>query len=251
VYERIIRKRKRKSSDQLKTLMREFDRNPNWSKETLLEVSRKTGLSEAQVYKWGWDQKRKKYGPELAALMMPPFESLGDVNHPFMGMEGATTEQLAYHYKMMKEAGELQNHEFDNDGLFDDEEDSNEDEGQKRQLPIPTPFPNEALLDKLSSKLAQEEEEQSKKRLNLKESKDQKKGQQVGSPVMMFKVDDASKAKKAKTASPKQAAKEETKAAANQIPIESLKEGASPSQNSEASGDKKRALKTQAKDAKK
>jgi hypothetical protein len=27
--------------------MREFDRNPNWSKETLLEVSRKTGLSEA------------------------------------------------------------------------------------------------------------------------------------------------------------------------------------------------------------
>jgi hypothetical protein len=54
--------------------MREFERNPNWSKETLLEVSRKTGLSEAQVYKWGWDQKRKKYGPELAALMMPGFE---------------------------------------------------------------------------------------------------------------------------------------------------------------------------------
>jgi hypothetical protein len=46
-YERIIRKRKRKSTDQLKILMREFDRNPNWSKETLLEVSRKTGLSEA------------------------------------------------------------------------------------------------------------------------------------------------------------------------------------------------------------
>ena len=46
-YERIIRKRKRKSGDQIKILMREFDRNPNWSKETLLEVSRKTGLSEA------------------------------------------------------------------------------------------------------------------------------------------------------------------------------------------------------------
>lgn len=54
-YERVIRKRKRKSGDQIKILMREFDRNPNWSKETLLEVSRKTGLSEAQVYKWGWD----------------------------------------------------------------------------------------------------------------------------------------------------------------------------------------------------
>jgi len=46
-YERMIRKRKRKSSDQLKNLMREFDRNPNWSKDTLLDVSRKTGLSEA------------------------------------------------------------------------------------------------------------------------------------------------------------------------------------------------------------
>lgn len=52
--------------------MREFERNPNWTKETLLEVSKKTGLSEAQVYKWGWDQKRKTYGPEEAALMMPP-----------------------------------------------------------------------------------------------------------------------------------------------------------------------------------
>jgi len=54
-YERVIRKRKRKSGDQLKTLVREFDRNPNWTKDTLLEVSKKTGLSEAQVYKWGWD----------------------------------------------------------------------------------------------------------------------------------------------------------------------------------------------------
>lgn len=46
-YERVIRKRKRKSGDQLKTLVREFDRNPNWTKDTLLEVSKKTGLSEA------------------------------------------------------------------------------------------------------------------------------------------------------------------------------------------------------------
>ena len=60
--------------------MREFDRNPNWSKETLLEVSRKTGLSEAQVYKWGWDQKRKKYGPEIAAQMMPPFGQFSDAD---------------------------------------------------------------------------------------------------------------------------------------------------------------------------
>ena len=51
--------------------MREFDRNNNWTKETLLDVSRKTGLSEAQVYKWGWDQKKKKYGPD--AVLMEPY----------------------------------------------------------------------------------------------------------------------------------------------------------------------------------
>jgi ribonuclease P protein component len=46
-FERVIRKRKRKSGEQLKALVREFDKNPNWSKETLLEISKKSGLSEA------------------------------------------------------------------------------------------------------------------------------------------------------------------------------------------------------------
>ncbi len=103
VYERIIRKRKRKSGDQLKTLMREFDRNPNWSKDTLLEVSRKTGLSEAQVYKWGWDQKRKKYGPEIAALMMNgQFEGFP----PGYELPGGGKPDEEFHKKMMFEAGE-------------------------------------------------------------------------------------------------------------------------------------------------
>ena len=82
--------------------MREFERNPNWSKETLLEVSRKTGLSEAQVYKWGWDQKRKKYGPELAALMMPGFEEYEGLK---LGGEGGEDLQ-AFHLQMLKEAEE-------------------------------------------------------------------------------------------------------------------------------------------------
>lgn len=56
---KIIRRRKRKSYEQLQMLVREFQANPDWSKENMQEVSRKTGLSEAQVYKWGWDQKRK------------------------------------------------------------------------------------------------------------------------------------------------------------------------------------------------
>lgn len=32
-------------------------------------LSIKTGLTEAQVYKWGWDQKRKKYGVQEAERM--------------------------------------------------------------------------------------------------------------------------------------------------------------------------------------
>jgi hypothetical protein len=51
-------------------MIREFNRDPSWSKETVLEVSRRTGLSEAQVYKWGWDQKRKVFGPEAVEQMM-------------------------------------------------------------------------------------------------------------------------------------------------------------------------------------
>lgn len=41
-------------------LAEEFDKNPEWTKERLLELSKLTGLTEAQIYKWGWDQRRKK-----------------------------------------------------------------------------------------------------------------------------------------------------------------------------------------------
>lgn len=51
-------------------LVNTFEQNELWTKEVLLEVSKRTNLSEAQVYKWGWDQKRKKYGVEAANLMM-------------------------------------------------------------------------------------------------------------------------------------------------------------------------------------
>jgi len=60
---KIIRRRKRKTYEQLQQLIREFQANPEWSKENMQEVSNKTGLSEAQVYKWGWDQKRKMLDP--------------------------------------------------------------------------------------------------------------------------------------------------------------------------------------------
>ena len=53
-------KRNRKDPDTMRYLMQEFRKDPSWSKETYQRVARETGLSESQVYKWGWDQKNKK-----------------------------------------------------------------------------------------------------------------------------------------------------------------------------------------------
>ena len=54
-----IKKRKRKSVDQLRTLSQEFKNGTEWDKEMMSRLSKKTGLSEAQIYKWSWDQKKK------------------------------------------------------------------------------------------------------------------------------------------------------------------------------------------------
>ena len=66
--ERIIRRRKRKSMEQLKQLSEEYKKNPNWNKDIMAKVARKLGLSEAQVYKWGWDQKKKKFEDEQSKI---------------------------------------------------------------------------------------------------------------------------------------------------------------------------------------
>ena len=52
-------KRNRKSNGQINFLREEFFNNPSWSKDQVQYISRKTGLSEAQVYKWGWDFRKK------------------------------------------------------------------------------------------------------------------------------------------------------------------------------------------------
>lgn len=54
-----IKKRKRKSMDQLKMLAQEFQITAEWDKDKITKLSKKTGLSEAQIYKWSWDQKKK------------------------------------------------------------------------------------------------------------------------------------------------------------------------------------------------
>jgi hypothetical protein len=40
-------------------LIVEFKINPEWTKEKVEDLSERTGLSESQVYKWNWDQRKK------------------------------------------------------------------------------------------------------------------------------------------------------------------------------------------------
>ncbi len=54
-----IKKRKRKSTAQIKILKQELDGEMNWTKEKIMKMAEVTGLSQSQVYKWCWDQKKK------------------------------------------------------------------------------------------------------------------------------------------------------------------------------------------------
>ena len=48
--------------NQLRTLQEEFEKRADWGKDQVSYLANMTGLSEAQVYKWGWDQKKKQQG---------------------------------------------------------------------------------------------------------------------------------------------------------------------------------------------
>lgn len=56
------KKRNRKNGEQVRLLISEFEDNPLWSKEVIRILAQKTGLSEAQIYKWNWDYKKKNKG---------------------------------------------------------------------------------------------------------------------------------------------------------------------------------------------
>jgi hypothetical protein len=56
---RIKRRRNRKCPKQMEYLLTCLRNDPDWTKETCQRVSDETGLSVVQVYKWGWDQKKK------------------------------------------------------------------------------------------------------------------------------------------------------------------------------------------------
>ena len=65
-----IRKRKRKSMNQLEILSQEFALNSEWDKQQISRLIKKTGLTEAQIYKWGWDQKKKMFAQEKNKILV-------------------------------------------------------------------------------------------------------------------------------------------------------------------------------------
>jgi hypothetical protein len=53
-------KRRRKNKEQINILQNEYVRTPNWTRAFMKELSKRTGLTPSQVYKWNWDQKKKE-----------------------------------------------------------------------------------------------------------------------------------------------------------------------------------------------
>lgn len=62
------RRRNRKDADTMALLQQEFETARNrghfWTKDSCRPVAERVGLSVNQVYKWGWDQRKKE---ELAS----------------------------------------------------------------------------------------------------------------------------------------------------------------------------------------
>jgi hypothetical protein len=63
--DRDIKRRLRKNKDQIKVLENEYKKNADWSRDYAKKLAKSLGLSDCQVYKWHWDQ-RKKDGLEVA-----------------------------------------------------------------------------------------------------------------------------------------------------------------------------------------
>ena len=52
-------RRMRKNSDQMTILTEYFNRNPNWSFATKMEIASQIDMTPNQVSKWNWDQRKK------------------------------------------------------------------------------------------------------------------------------------------------------------------------------------------------
>jgi hypothetical protein len=56
----IIRKKQKKSRNQICSLKAEYKRRPNWNKRSMKKLAKDLSLSLSQVYKWHWDQINKE-----------------------------------------------------------------------------------------------------------------------------------------------------------------------------------------------
>lgn len=65
--------------NQLKVLKAEYLKNKDWSKELITKISEITGLTESQIYKWNWDQKKKEEDEMQAdtVIAKPNFNDAG------------------------------------------------------------------------------------------------------------------------------------------------------------------------------
>lgn len=50
----------RKTPDQIKILRKELRVSGEWEKKDVVRMAEMTGLSMSQVYKWFWDQRKRK-----------------------------------------------------------------------------------------------------------------------------------------------------------------------------------------------
>jgi Homeodomain len=86
------KKRKRKSQNQLEILAAEFEICNEWDKEKISSLSKKTGLSEGQIYKWSWDQKKKiqihfKLKTQKTIQLSEIFDALPELQLQFQNKE--------------------------------------------------------------------------------------------------------------------------------------------------------------------
>lgn len=74
--ERSSKTRRRKTADEINLLERAFAKDPEWTEKTVTFVVENTGLDSTQIYKWGWDQKKKiKKNPNLK--IVPTIDEFG------------------------------------------------------------------------------------------------------------------------------------------------------------------------------
>lgn len=52
--------KREQKKEQVRVLLQEFEKNKNWSKPFIKDLSKQIGLSVTQIYKWNWDQKKKE-----------------------------------------------------------------------------------------------------------------------------------------------------------------------------------------------